>query len=501
MSNSESTGSDELTRMQPTVQMPVSGRESSGGRDVGSQIGEFHLLRRLGRGGMAEVWLAEQVTLKRNVALKLLRPELMEDETYVKRFQTEAKAAAGLNHPNIVQVYTVGAEKGQHFIAQEYVHGQTLKALLKRRGPLDVNVALPIMRQVASALQTAAERGIVHRDIKPENIMLTRKGEAKVADFGLAQLQGGERLNLTQEGMTMGTPLYMSPEQVSGGKVDQRSDLYSFGVTCYHMLAGRPPFEGENAVSIAVKHLHEPPEPLTDVRPDLPPAVCHLVHKMMAKDPSDRYASAQALLTDVRRIAKALKTGEQVDDLIQTSSEQAQAFPVRRQLPALVGLCLLMGVLSGALGWAMRPGIPALNPKAISGSVTNHGSAREQYVRAMFEMDNEDAFRAVIEFFPSDKVWTRLAHEQLALLYLKDSTRIEDARQQLRILQDLRSENPRFYAEGRIGEAYLAVKVGDIAKARTILRSSQEEFERYLSGSWKQLEEDVRELVDADHPT
>ncbi|HWL07558.1 MAG TPA: serine/threonine-protein kinase, partial [Planctomicrobium sp.] len=137
----------------------------SSSRVVGMQLGEFTLLRRLGKGGMAEVWLAEQTSLKRNVALKLLRSELMEDDSYVKRFQTEAKAAAGLNHSNIVQVYTVGCEKGQHFIAQEYVHGQTLKALLQKRGPLDLPLALMMMRQVAAALQEAGSRGIVHRDI------------------------------------------------------------------------------------------------------------------------------------------------------------------------------------------------------------------------------------------------------------------------------------------------------------------------------------------------
>jgi serine/threonine-protein kinase len=145
--------------------------------------------------------------------------------------------------------------------------------------------------------------------------MLTKKGEVKVADFGLAQLQGGERLHLTQEGVTMGTPLYMSPEQVSGHGVDQRSDSYSFGITCYHMLAGTTPFRGDNAVSVAVKHLHEAAPPLADARADLPAVICQMIEKMMAKRPEQRYQDAQSIVNDVRRMAKAIRTGESVEEV------------------------------------------------------------------------------------------------------------------------------------------------------------------------------------------
>ncbi|MBA4031958.1 MAG: hypothetical protein C0478_13855, partial [Planctomyces sp.] len=163
------------------------------------KLGDFQLIRRLGRGGMAEVYLAEQISLKRSVAVKVLRPEFVQDQTYLKRFQQEAKAAAGLNHASIVQVYTIGEADGVQFIAQEYVQGRNLKEYLVRRGALDVPAALQIMRQIASALQIAGSAGIIHRDIKPENILLTRKGEAKVADFGLAQLtRPGEKVELTQ---------------------------------------------------------------------------------------------------------------------------------------------------------------------------------------------------------------------------------------------------------------------------------------------------------------
>lgn len=457
-------------------------------------LGDFRLLRRLGKGGMAEVWLAEQESLKRNIALKLLRPDLTEDEIYVARFQTEAKAAAGLNHPNIVQVYTVGERSGQYYIAQEYVQGQTLKSLIKKKGTLDVNLALLIMRQVASALQAAGERGIVHRDIKPENIMLNRKGEAKVADFGLAQLQGGERLNLTQEGVTMGTPLYMSPEQVSGKKLDQRSDIYSFGITCYHMLAGHPPFDGDNAVSVAVKHLHEIPEPLENIRDDLPLALCKVISRMTAKNPEDRYESAQAILADVRKIAKSLKTGESIDHLIDSGVPSLAVFPVKRPALVLPLICVVVALGSASVGLLLHQPIPPLNPNALQNSIPDKGTAREQYRYAMFEVDSEDAFKVVIQRHPTDKVWTPRAHEQLALMYLRNPSRQKDARAQLDILKSY--ETPELRTKARIGEAYLDAMQGNYISARNTLDRSSGDIQQYITGSWKQREEDIREMIE-----
>lgn len=495
--DSNSSDSPETwVELDETQAMP----KGAGGRGDGSAqadmvLGDFRLLRRLGKGGMAEVWLAEQESLKRNVALKLLKPDLTEDETYVARFQTEAKAAAGLNHPNIVQVYTVGERSGQYFIAQEYVQGQTLKGFIQKKGPLEVNLALLIMRQVASALQAAGERGIVHRDIKPENIMLNRKGEAKVADFGLAQLQGGERLNLTQEGVTMGTPLYMSPEQVSGKKLDTRSDIYSFGITCYHMLAGRPPFDGENAVSVAVKHLHENPEPLESIRDDLPLALCKVIKRMTAKKPEDRYENAQVVLNDVRKIAKSLKTGESVDHLIDAADQDAGPFPVKRPALVLPLLCLIVALCSGGMGMLLKTSTPPRNPNALETMIPDEGSAKKQYLAAMFEVNDEDAFKAVIEYYQTDKVWTPMAHEQLALLYLSDSSRHEDAREQLDILKNYQRKD--LITKARIGEAYLYALNDDNSLARNLLvRSSSDIEEQIDSGSsWKQMEEDTREMI------
>ena len=263
-----STGIDDAGSTQETIYQssdsPKPSKKANSTSLIGVQLDDFKILRKLGQGGMATVYLAEQVSLKREAAIKVMHNELMSDETHVRRFEREAKAAAGLTHPNIVQVYMTGDFEGTHYIAQEYVRGINLREHLARNAPPDCALILRIMRQVTAALNAAAEKGIVHRDIKPENIMITSRKLIKVADFGLAQIaQSEERVELTQVGTTMGTPLYMSPEQVNGKPLDQRSDIYSLGVTCYHLISGRPPFHGETALSIAVKHLNEPPPPLS----------------------------------------------------------------------------------------------------------------------------------------------------------------------------------------------------------------------------------------------
>lgn len=502
MSNTEKNSPDstadeaEHTRVVSTGSGEKNGQQqdAESHRKAGNVLGEFRLLRPLGKGGMAEVWLAEQTTLKRNVALKLLRSDLMADQTYVQRFQTEAKAAAGLNQSNIVQVYTFGCVNGQHFIAQEYVDGQTLKAFLKRRGPLDVNMALYFMRQVLSALAAAGERGIVHRDIKPENIMITRRGEAKVADFGLAQLQGGERLDLTQEGVTMGTPLYMSPEQVQGRKVDQRTDQYSFGVTCYHMLAGRPPYTGENAVSVAFKHVSEKAEPLYNLRPDVPKVVCDVIARMMARDPEDRYPDNASVLLDVKRIAKALKTGEEVD--ISDSGSMTVGSGLPRAKVWLPVLCVLSALLAAGLGWLVRPRIPPPNENVLGASIAQENSGREQFLKAMLMVDNIDAFRAVQHYHPTDRQWVNAAQEQLALLYLKDPRYVSEAERQLTLLDGLKGDDLRFHVEAQIGEAAIAAYSKQYDKAGRKLGLINSGDLARVSPSWKKLESDISQLVE-----
>lgn len=444
-------------------------------------VGDFRLLRRLGGGGMADVYLAEQMSLKRQVAIKVLRPDLLSDDSYVKRFEQEAKSAGALNHPNIVQVYAIGHEEGVHFIAQEYVHGINMRDYVARKGPPEVSVALHLMKQVASALQAAGEAGIVHRDIKPENILLTRKGEAKVADFGLAQLnRSGERLDLTQVGMTMGTPLYMSPEQLSGHKLDARSDLYSFGVTCYHLLAGRPPFRDDReatALTVAVQHLNEEPPPLAARRPDLPRELSETIHRMMAKAPQDRFPNAEAVLQELKRIGKALKQspGElQWDD--ETSDEATNfisrlARRVNTKVALMIVSCILAGLISAAVGWATRPSNPLNSPVTAKSDVQVFDTAQRQYFYAMSldeDENKEEAWQAVIENFPDAMLEKRRAQEQLAILYLK-SKRFEQAGTILEQFVAEGAGNESLHAIALAGHAIAAGMQGDESESQRLL--------------------------------
>ncbi len=291
---------------------------------VGRTIGEYRVLRLLGRGGMGEVYLAEQPTLNRKVALKVLRNELVGDENYLKRFKAEALAVAPLNHPNIVAVYAIGEEAGIHYIAMEYVAGTNLKEYIHRQGALPVPLALAILKRTALALERAHEAGVIHRDIKPENVLLTKR-DVKVADFGLARQLGNDQVHVTQQGTAMGTPLYMSPEQIQTHPLDFRTDLYSLGVTAYHMLSGEPPFNGENSFAVALKHLKETAQPLTEIRNDIPPELSDLINKMMAKKPDDRIESADAVVKAVSKIARNL--GNQPDSL-EELSQNPPANPV-----------------------------------------------------------------------------------------------------------------------------------------------------------------------------
>jgi serine/threonine-protein kinase len=275
---------------------------------TGQILGDFRIMRRLGQGGMGQVYLAEQISLKRHVALKFLRAEFAANEVSLKRFTQEAHSVARLTHANIVQIYAISETGGQHYMALEYVEGKNLREFLEKKGTPDVLLGLRVMSQVAAALQRANELGFVHRDIKPENILLTRTFEVKVADFGLSRAFGDQQaVHLTQSNVTMGTPLYMSPEQVEGKRpIDHRSDIYSFGVTCYHMFAGHPPFRGTSPFEVAVQHVQKEPDPLAEIRPDLPADLCTIIHKMMAKQPEARYQTAREIMRDVSRLRDAV---------------------------------------------------------------------------------------------------------------------------------------------------------------------------------------------------
>ena len=281
------------------------------GRDmIGRTIGHYRVLRMLGRGGMGEVYLAQDTSLPRKVALKLLPGDRQQDAASRTRLFREAESAATINHPFICSIHEIGEFQGTDFIAMEYVEGQTLKDRLQE-GPFPVPKALPIASEIAEALDKAHTEGVVHRDLKPSNIMLTAEGHPKILDFGLAKrltpIEGVESLdqtitNLTQEGSTAGTLAYMSPEQVRGQPADARSDIFSFGIVLYEMLTGVHPFQRPHAMETASAILRDEPAPLARHVKEAPELLEHVVGKALAKDPEERYQSARELKTDLRRL-------------------------------------------------------------------------------------------------------------------------------------------------------------------------------------------------------
>jgi serine/threonine protein kinase len=267
--------------------------------------------RKLGSGGMADVYLAEDQELGRRVALKLLDDRHASDEQFVERFRREAQSAAGLNHPSIVSIFDRGYAEGTYYIAMEYLDGRTLKELLVKNGPTPVPIAIDYARQILGALAFAHRNGIVHRDIKPHNIVVGGDGRLKVTDFGIARSGASQ---MTEAGSIVGTAQYLSPEQARGAPVDPRSDIYSLGVVLYEMLTGKVPFTGDTPVEIAMKHLSQVPEPPSELRDGIPHDLDAVVMRALAKDPEQRYATAEEMDADLARIARGVAVSRETED-------------------------------------------------------------------------------------------------------------------------------------------------------------------------------------------
>jgi eukaryotic-like serine/threonine-protein kinase len=447
---------------------------------VGRKLKDFAVLRRLGRGAMAEVYLAQQMSLSRQVALKVLNADLALDPNYVRRFHHEARAAAALVHGCIVQIYEVGQEDGVHFIAQEYVPGRNLGEVIRGSGSVAPRVVLDILRQVASALQKAASEGIVHRDIKPENIMLARSGEVKVADFGLARVQGDGGVNLTQIGVTMGTPLYMSPEQIEGHPLDSRSDIYSLGVTAYHMLAGEPPFTGDSPLAVAVQHLNQPAPPLASRRPDVPARLAKIVERMLAKKPVDRFSDPAVLWQELNALSsnsaeqgwesgagsgdprttgagdpstslaqllqaadKRAEASTRLDDLMKTSALLTPRRTSARRIAAVILGCLLLGAALAAIS----------RPKSLLAGAETGAAPREtvwgQLLQAKM-VDTELAWQKAKDFPGATAYHQNLARQGLVYHYFSRA-RYEQAIEPLEKLAALGETERIFQAFGIAG--------------------------------------------------
>ncbi|UCD59149.1 MAG: protein kinase, partial [Candidatus Hydrogenedentota bacterium] len=298
---------------------------------IGEEIRNYRILKELGKGGMGVVYKANQISLGRMVAMKVLPHHLTSDPAFIKRFENEARAIAKLNHPNIVQIYDIGHHEQIYYYTMEFIEGPSLDEIIYKEGFLSLDRAISIIAQVAKALQYAHGHGIVHRDIKPSNIMIDKSGRVKVTDFGLALQERTTRL--TMDGSIVGTPEYMSPEQAAGQTATARSDIYSLGVVFYEILTGKVPFEAESALMVLDKIRTSEPQWPRSLNPDIPVEVEEAIRNMMAKNPRDRYASCQELIQDVRR----LKSGEPVS----TKTRR----PIPFHLPAGRGVLLLIPAL------------------------------------------------------------------------------------------------------------------------------------------------------------
>lgn len=268
----------------------------------------YKIIKSIGEGGMANVYLAFDTILEREVAVKILRGDLAEDEKFVRRFQREANSASSLKHPNIVEVYDVGEDDGKYFIVMEYINGKTLKSLIKKRGVLTLEEVIDIMLQLTSAVSCAHDSYIIHRDIKPQNVMILEDGRVKITDFGIAMALNNNEL--TQTNSVMGSVHYLPPEQANGSGSTIKSDIYSLGILMFELLTGKLPFKGENAVEIAIKQMREAIPSVCKISPDIPQSVENVVLRACAKNPKNRYETAREMFEDIKTCLDEVRRDE-----------------------------------------------------------------------------------------------------------------------------------------------------------------------------------------------
>jgi serine/threonine protein kinase len=339
---------------------------------VGEVLAQRYELEELvGTGGMSSVFRAHDRLLDRKVALKVLHQQYAADEEYLERFRREARSVAALSHPNIVTVIDRGDHEGRQFIVFEYIEGENLKRLIERRGPAPVATALELAMQIARGLSFAHQQGLVHRDVKPQNVLLNGDGQAKVTDFGIARSLDVQH-GMTQTGTVLGTSDYIAPEQAQGQRVDEHTDVYSLGVVLYELLTTEVPFPGENFVAVAMRHINEPPPPIRDKRPDVPPRVEAAVQKAMAKRPEDRFPTMVEFCHELEAcLAELQSAGTQiarpVSERKPARDRRSSAWPVVAALLVLAAAGIVAGylVLHGTGSGSHAPPAPVGSGAAV----------------------------------------------------------------------------------------------------------------------------------------
>jgi serine/threonine protein kinase len=321
------------------------------GRDdkyLGRTIDNYEIVRLLGRGGMGGVFLAFDRTLRRQAALKVLADDAADDVELVKRFEREARIVAEMNHPNIAQVYGSGTIDGVPYYAMEFIEGQSLADMIQERGRLGGTECLEYILQAAKGLQVAAKHDIIHRDVKPANLMVNSRDVVKVVDFGIAKVFRDETFK-TATGQVMGTPRYMSPEQGKGQKVDLRSDIYSLGATFYHCVTGQPPFDSDNAFTLIMKHIEEPVRAITDINPNVPEKVCHIVDGMLSKNPAERFQDYSQLIITLENAmgrSQGIKSCVSVGPMVAPIEVKPKSRKAMAATLVALGLVVLLTVLA-----------------------------------------------------------------------------------------------------------------------------------------------------------
>jgi len=388
--------------------------------------GRYELDGVVGRGGMAEVYRARDIRLDRIVAIKTLRADLARDQTFQARFRREAQSAASLNHPSIVAVYDTGEDMATGvpvpYIVMEFVDGRTVRDLLIEGHRLLPERSLEIIDGVLRALEYSHQAGIVHRDIKPGNVMVTRNGDIKVMDFGIARAMSDAQATMTQTAQVIGTAQYLSPEQARGDRVDARSDLYSAGCLLYELLTGRPPFTGDSPVAIAYQHVRENPIPPSRIDPDIPLWADAIVLKAMAKSPADRYQSAAEMRADLQRAASGMpiaaptrvdvyapRTRMMGQDTMMAAGATTAIPPVgyddyddryatarhggggggRRWIPWVLGLVLVLGVVGGAAYYLLGSGKTGTSVPLVQGMPVQQAEAQLRAAHLRWQVNNE----------------------------------------------------------------------------------------------------------------
>src|SRR5215216_6082424 len=364
--------------------------------------GRYRIIRRLGSGGMADVYCAEDTQLGREVALKLLYRRFAEDEEFVERFRREASSAAGLQHPNVVQVFDRGEWDGTYYIAMEFLPGRNLKQVVRDHGALDPSLAVDVVLQILKAARYAHRHGVIHRDIKPHNVIVDDEGRAKVTDFGIARAGASD---MTETGSIMGTAQYLSPEQAQGQAVSPQSDLYAIGIVLYELLTGRVPFDGESAVTIALKQVAEVPVPPSSYNLAVPAELDAVVLRALEKDPAARFMSAEEFIVALESAADRIASGAAVGagtvafgavgaelaPTVPPPVEPPPAEPARkpRRLPWIVAAIALICIAIGLIVFAAQGGFDPGTPKVVVPKVVGLHATTAQTVleRAGFQTD------------------------------------------------------------------------------------------------------------------